>query len=123
MRSLLPREQKSPGCSIQQNNNFTEARFHTKLQKRYDAKPPILKGCAHRKPQQRASQMSAITTTIQKEQNEVIHHKDVPALLVNGIAGSGKTSVLLQRIAYLFYQNRETLNPEQVYLSFEAVTK
>ena len=66
--------------------------------------------------QQRTSQMSAITTTIQKEQNEVIRHKDVPALLVNGIAGSGKTSVLLQRIAYLFYQNRETLNPEQVYL-------
>ena len=66
--------------------------------------------------QQRTSQMSAITTTIQKEQNEVIRHEDVPALLVNGIAGSGKTSVLLQRIAYLFYQNRDTLNPEQVYL-------
>lgn len=66
--------------------------------------------------QQRTSQMSAITTTIQKEQNEVIRHEDVPALLVNGIAGSGKTSVLLQRIAYLFYQNRESLNPEQVYL-------
>ena len=66
--------------------------------------------------QQRTSQMSAITTTIQKEQNEVIRHEDVPALLVNGIAGSGKTSVLLQRIAYLFYQNRDSLNPEQVYL-------
>ncbi len=66
--------------------------------------------------QQRTSHMSAITTTIQKEQNEVIRHEDVPALLVNGIAGSGKTSVLLQRIAYLFYQNRENLNPEQVYL-------
>ena len=65
---------------------------------------------------QRTSQMNAITTTIQKEQNLVIRHEDVPALLVNGIAGSGKTSVLLQRIAYLFYQNRETLNPEQVYL-------
>ena len=39
---------------------------------------------------QRTSQMQAITTTIQKEQNVVIRHKDVPALLVNGIAGSGK---------------------------------
>lgn len=66
--------------------------------------------------QQRTSQMSAITATIQKEQNEVIRHDDVPALLVNGIAGSGKTSVLLQRIAYLFYQKRESLNPEQVFL-------
>lgn len=65
---------------------------------------------------QRTSQMQAITTTIQKEQNVVIRHKDVPALLVNGIAGSGKTSVLLQRIAYLFYQQRESLDPRQVFL-------
>jgi DNA helicase II / ATP-dependent DNA helicase PcrA len=65
---------------------------------------------------QRTSQMQAITTTIQKEQNVVIRHEDVPALLVNGIAGSGKTSVLLQRIAYLFYQQRESLDPRQVFL-------
>lgn len=65
---------------------------------------------------QRTSHMNAITTTIQKEQNRVIRYRDVPALLVNGIAGSGKTSVLLQRIAYLFYQNRESLDADQVYL-------
>ncbi|MGN0302546.1 MAG: HelD family protein [Anaerotardibacter sp.] len=65
---------------------------------------------------QRSEKMQAITATIQKEQNTVVRHEDVPVLLVNGIAGSGKTSVLLQRIAYLFYQNREDLSPEQVYL-------
>jgi DNA helicase-2/ATP-dependent DNA helicase PcrA len=65
---------------------------------------------------QRSDHMTAITATIQKEQNEVIRHEDVPALLVNGIAGSGKTSVLLQRIAYLFYQKRDTLDPSQVFL-------
>lgn len=66
--------------------------------------------------QERTSRMKAITATIQKEQNEVIRHKDCDVLLVNGIAGSGKTSVLMQRIAYLFYQRRETLRPEQVCL-------
>ena len=66
--------------------------------------------------QKRSSHMKAITATIQKEQNEVIRHEDVDALLVNGIAGSGKTSVLMQRIAYLFYQHRETLKPEEVCL-------
>lgn len=66
--------------------------------------------------QERSSHMKAITATIQKEQNEVIRHEDVDALLVNGIAGSGKTSVLMQRIAYLFYQHRETLKPEEVCL-------
>ena len=60
--------------------------------------------------------LQAITATIQREQNEVVRHEDVPALLVNGIAGSGKTSVLLQRIAFLLYQERKTLDPSQVWL-------
>lgn len=64
----------------------------------------------------RSDQMQAITITIQKEQNAVIRFEDVPVLLVNGIAGSGKTSVLLQRIAYLFYQKRESLDPQNVFL-------
>ena len=64
----------------------------------------------------RTAQMQAITATIQKEQNQVIRHADAPTLLVNGIAGSGKTSVLMQRIAYLFYQHRGALDPTQVFL-------
>ena len=66
--------------------------------------------------QAKSDKMTAITATIQKEQNTVIRYPDVPYLLVNGIAGSGKTSVLLQRIAYLFYQKRDTLRPDQVCL-------
>lgn len=64
----------------------------------------------------RNAQLHDITATIQKEQNQVIRHEDVPVLLVNGIAGSGKTSVLLQRIAYLFYRLRNDLDPKDVYL-------
>lgn len=65
---------------------------------------------------QRSAHMRDITATIQKEQNVVIRHEDVPALLVSGIAGSGKTSVLLQRIAYLLYQRRDDLDPRDVFL-------
>ncbi len=65
---------------------------------------------------ERTAHMQAITATIQKEQNVVVRHADVPALLVSGIAGSGKTSVLLQRIAYLFYQHRESLDAREVFL-------
>lgn len=64
----------------------------------------------------RTAQMQAITATIQKEQNLVVRHEDVPVLLVGGIAGSGKTSVLLQRIAYLFYQQRNSLDASEVFL-------
>jgi hypothetical protein len=63
-----------------------------------------------------SEKLQAITATIQREQNQVVRHDDVPALLVNGIAGSGKTSVMLQRIAFLLYRQRETLSPSQVYL-------
>ncbi len=65
---------------------------------------------------QRSDKMQAITATIQKEQNAVVRYKNVPVLLVNGIAGSGKTSVLLQRIAWLFYRQRDTLRPDEVVL-------
>ncbi len=63
-----------------------------------------------------SEKLKDITATIQREQNEVVRHADVPALLVNGVAGSGKTSVMLQRIAFLLYRERETLNPNQVHL-------
>ncbi len=66
--------------------------------------------------QHHTKRLQAITATIQREQNEVVRHEDVPVLLVNGIAGSGKTSVLLQRIAYLLYRERKTLDASQVWL-------
>ncbi|SHN55291.1 DNA helicase-2 / ATP-dependent DNA helicase PcrA [Butyrivibrio hungatei DSM 14810] len=74
--------------------------------------PMLLKSLS----QTHTDKMQAITATIQKEQNTVIRYPDVPVLLVNGIAGSGKTSVLLQRIAYLFFQKRNSLRPDQVCL-------
>ena len=64
--------------------------------------------------ERRSARMQAITATIQKEQNLVVRHEDVPTLLVSGVAGSGKTSVMLQRIAYLFYRNRDSLDPREV---------
>ena len=63
-----------------------------------------------------SEKLQAITATIQREQNEVVRHEDVPALLVWGTAGSGKTSVMLQRVAYLLYRQRETLNASDVHL-------
>ncbi|WP_125713124.1 HelD family protein [Companilactobacillus kedongensis] len=64
----------------------------------------------------KSNQMTSITATIQKEQNLIIRDENSLALLVNGIAGSGKTSVVLQRIAYLLYRYRDTLVAEDVLL-------
>ncbi len=65
---------------------------------------------------QHSEKLRAITATIQREQNTIIRHEDVPVLLVSGIAGSGKTSVMLQRIAFLLYRQRDNLNASQVWL-------
>lgn len=70
----------------------------------------------HALRRQHTEKLRAITATIQREQNEIIRHEDVPVLLVSGIAGSGKTSVMLQRIAYLLYRQRDKLDARQVWL-------
>ena len=48
--------------------------------------------------------MRNVVNTIQKEQNQVIRNLDNDTLIVNGIAGSGKTTVALHRIAFLLYR-------------------
>lgn len=52
--------------------------------------------------------MHNIVTTIQKEQNRIIRDENHQLLMVQGVAGSGKTSIALHRIAYLLYQNRDS---------------
>lgn len=58
--------------------------------------------------------MKAIVTTIQREQNQVIRNEDYKNLIVQGAAGSGKTSVALHRIAYLLYKHRDKITPENI---------
>jgi DNA helicase II / ATP-dependent DNA helicase PcrA len=60
--------------------------------------------------------MHNIVATIQQEQNRIIRHDRERLLIVHGAAGSGKTSAALQRIAYLLYKYRDSLNADQIIL-------
>ncbi len=51
-----------------------------------------------------SDKMKNVVNTIQKEQNLVIRNLEDKNLIVQGIAGSGKTSVALHRIAFLLYR-------------------
>jgi DNA helicase-2/ATP-dependent DNA helicase PcrA len=57
--------------------------------------------------------MKAIVNTIQREQNRVIREEG-RLLLVQGCAGSGKTSIALHRAAYLLYKHREKMRSEDI---------
>ncbi|GAX89083.1 RNA polymerase recycling motor HelD [Effusibacillus lacus] len=63
-----------------------------------------------------STQMRNIVATIQKEQNRIIRNERSRLLIVQGAAGSGKTSAALQRVAYLLYRYRETLQADQIVL-------
>lgn len=61
-----------------------------------------------------SDRLKEIVTTIQAEQNQVIRHPLRQNLIVQGVAGSGKTTIALHRIAWLLYAFRDSLRPEQM---------
>ena len=63
-----------------------------------------------------SSKMGSIVATIQQEQNKIIRNERSKFLVVQGVAGSGKTSAALQRVAYLLYRYRDTLTADQMIL-------
>lgn len=63
-----------------------------------------------------SAKLQDITSTIQREQNAIIRDTKHDVLIVEGIAGSGKTSTILQRIAFLLYRYQDNLKAEQVLL-------
>lgn len=64
--------------------------------------------------QQKGGQMSTIISTIQKEQNQVIRDSRSKDMIIQGVAGSGKTSIALHRIAFLLYHFRDRITSDQV---------
>lgn len=58
--------------------------------------------------------MKSIIATIQKEQNIIIRNENTGTLIIQGVAGSGKTSIALHRIAYLLYRFKDKLSAKNV---------
>lgn len=58
--------------------------------------------------------MKNIVTTIQREQNRIIRNEDATVLIIQGVAGSGKTSIALHRIAYLLYAQKDQISSKDI---------
>jgi DNA helicase-2/ATP-dependent DNA helicase PcrA len=58
--------------------------------------------------------MKTIVATIQRDQNAVIRNETANVMIIQGVAGSGKTSIALHRIAFLLYRFRDTLAAKDI---------
>lgn len=58
--------------------------------------------------------MKNIVATIQRDQNAVIRNEHAQTLIIQGVAGSGKTSIALHRIAFLLYRFKNTLKSTDI---------
>lgn len=61
-------------------------------------------------------QMGAVVSTLQKVQNQIVRDTSAKVTLIEGVAGSGKTVVLMQKIAYLLYTFRDQLKASEIIL-------
>ena len=64
--------------------------------------------------QNATAKMHEIVSTIQKEQNMLIRADDFENTIVQGVAGSGKTSIAMHRVSYLLYKYRGTLKSDDI---------
>ncbi|MDA2272516.1 UvrD-helicase domain-containing protein [Bacillus cereus] len=60
------------------------------------------------------NKLKDIVSTIQSEQNDIIRAERNLPLLIQGVAGSGKTAIALHRLAFLIYEYREQLEAERM---------
>lgn len=60
------------------------------------------------------SKLRDIVSTIQQEQDQMIRTEKDQAVVIQGVPGSGKTTVALHRLAFLLYQYQEQLKPEKM---------
>lgn len=60
--------------------------------------------------------LGEIIATIQKEQNDIIRMSPYHNIIVQGVAGSGKTTVAMHRISYILYNYEERFKPDDFYI-------
>jgi DNA helicase-2/ATP-dependent DNA helicase PcrA len=58
--------------------------------------------------------MKNIVATIQRDQNAVIRNETASVMVIQGVAGSGKTSIALHRIAFLLYRYRDIISAKDI---------
>ncbi len=132
--NLITVDWRAPIASIYYDSNIGKASYEApegvisgtlNLKRQYDIEDRELKSFQDvdtvsndeiLKPYLNASadnRLKNIVSTIQSEQNKIIRNPLYNNLIIQGVAGSGKTTVALHRVAYLVYNYRNKIKPEQ----------
>lgn len=120
---------RSPISSVYYENELGEGEYYLPdgstckldlhLKRNYDIQEGVLKGyydsdvasndelLVQYLSQNKEAVLGDIIATIQKEQNEIIRESPFANILVQGVAGSGKTTVAMHRISYILYNYKE----------------
>lgn len=115
--SVYYENEMGEGCYSLPDGNQVEIALH--LKRTYDVEDGILKGyydsdvasndklLVQYLSRNKEAVLGDIIATIQKEQNEIIRESPFANILVQGVAGSGKTTVAMHRISYILYNYKE----------------
>ena len=68
-----------------------------------------------------SDKLKDVIMTIQQEQDEIIRKERTSNIVVNGVAGSGKTTIALHRVAYLLYNYRKELEDKVLILGLNGI--
>ncbi len=108
-----------PDSNAKDRNKSLQYRINLSLKRTYDIEDGVLKGfydsdvaandelLVKYLSKNRDAVLGDIIATIQKEQNEIIRESPFHNIIVQGVAGSGKTTVAMHRISYIMYNYKE----------------
>ncbi|MDO1604640.1 RNA polymerase recycling motor HelD [Lactobacillus sp. YT155] len=109
----LPKETKEVELTLKRQFNIVDNKIKNMFDTNETVGDEILQNALGSKS---SEYMKNIVATIQQEQNTIIRDTTSDVLIVQGAAGSGKTSAILQRVAYLLYHSRSQLNSDNMIL-------
>ena len=96
---------------LKRQYRITEGRMEFMLENSVSILDDVLQEELSRSSDER---MKNIVATIQRDQNAVIRNETARVMIIQGVAGSGKTSIALHRIAFLLYRFRETVKARDI---------
>jgi DNA helicase-2/ATP-dependent DNA helicase PcrA len=108
---LTPSGQIKGDISVKRQYRIREAKMEFMIENAVNIQDEVLQRELSKSADDK---MKNIVATIQRDQNAVIRNDTAKVMIIQGVAGSGKTSIALHRIAFLLYRFRDTITAKDI---------